>query len=129
MGKQKQQGHYCRICGRYRANEKFGGKGHHIHVCKDCRREQEGKKRLLKKAQQRAVEVGLHPPKRPDMTRTQAAQYLGITPSAFDYWRSKLGIEPCGTYEGRLGTGFLYDIEAVIRIYQARSPESDESTE
>jgi ribosome-binding protein aMBF1 (putative translation factor) len=30
--------HYCRICERYRANEKFSGKGHKIHVCKDCMR-------------------------------------------------------------------------------------------
>lgn len=29
-------GHYCRICGRTRANEKFTGKGHKNHVCKDC---------------------------------------------------------------------------------------------
>lgn len=29
-------GHYCRICGRTRANEKFSGKGHKRHVCKDC---------------------------------------------------------------------------------------------
>lgn len=129
MSKQKQSGHYCRICGRHRANEKFGGKGHHIHVCKDCQREQEEKKRLLKKARQRAAEVGLHPPKRPDMTRTQVAQYLGVTPSAFDYWRSKLGIEPYGTYEGRLGTGYLYDIEAVIRIYQACTSESHKDEE
>lgn len=34
----KRIGHYCRICGRYRANEKFSGKGHKIHVCKDCAR-------------------------------------------------------------------------------------------
>ena len=31
-----QMGHYCRICGRTRANEKFSGKGHKNHVCKDC---------------------------------------------------------------------------------------------
>ena len=31
-------GHYCRICGRVRPNEKFSGKGHRIHVCKDCSR-------------------------------------------------------------------------------------------
>ncbi len=31
-------GHYCRICGRDRPNEKFSGKGHRIHVCKDCSR-------------------------------------------------------------------------------------------
>ncbi len=31
-------GHYCRICGRTRPNEKFSGKGHRIHVCKECSR-------------------------------------------------------------------------------------------
>jgi len=31
-------GHYCRICGRTRPNEKFSGKGHRTHVCKDCAR-------------------------------------------------------------------------------------------
>ncbi|MDD2481199.1 MAG: hypothetical protein PHF82_03590 [Lutispora sp.] len=37
-------GHYCRICGRTRANEKFSGKGHKNHICKDCSRKpkQEG---------------------------------------------------------------------------------------
>lgn len=29
-------GHYCRICGRTRANEKFSGKGHKNRICKDC---------------------------------------------------------------------------------------------
>ena len=31
-------GHYCRMCGLNRPNEKFSGKGHRIHVCKDCSR-------------------------------------------------------------------------------------------
>jgi len=31
-------GHYCRICGRMRPNEKFSGKDHKIHVCKECSR-------------------------------------------------------------------------------------------
>ncbi len=31
-------GHYCRICGRDRPNERFSGKGHRIHVCKECSR-------------------------------------------------------------------------------------------
>jgi ribosome-binding protein aMBF1 (putative translation factor) len=31
-------GHYCRICGRLRANEKFSGKSHKNHVCRDCSR-------------------------------------------------------------------------------------------
>lgn len=32
----KKQGHYCKVCGSYRANEKFTGKGHATHICKDC---------------------------------------------------------------------------------------------
>ena len=34
--KKKHQGHYCRICGEYKANEKFSGKGHAQHICKSC---------------------------------------------------------------------------------------------
>ena len=34
--KKKQQGHYCRICDSYKANEKFSGKGHAQHICKSC---------------------------------------------------------------------------------------------
>ena len=30
--------HYCKICGRRRANEKFSGSGHAAHICKDCAR-------------------------------------------------------------------------------------------
>src|SRR5437667_12700450 len=31
-------GHYCRICGRVRANERFSGRGHRHHICLDCQR-------------------------------------------------------------------------------------------
>jgi ribosome-binding protein aMBF1 (putative translation factor) len=34
----KRRGHYCRICGSRRPNEAFSGKGHRIHVCKQCAR-------------------------------------------------------------------------------------------
>lgn len=34
--KKKHTGHYCRICGEYKANEKFSGKGHAAHICKKC---------------------------------------------------------------------------------------------
>ena len=34
--KKKKRGHYCRICGDYKPNEKFSGKGHARHVCKTC---------------------------------------------------------------------------------------------
>lgn len=39
MSKKKRghpQGHYCKICGEYKANEKFSGKGHAAHICKAC---------------------------------------------------------------------------------------------
>ena len=29
-------GHYCSICGEYKANEKFSGSGHKEHICKEC---------------------------------------------------------------------------------------------
>ncbi|MFI3326977.1 MAG: hypothetical protein R3Y35_12535 [Clostridia bacterium] len=30
------KGHYCKICGEHKANEKFSGKGHSNHICKSC---------------------------------------------------------------------------------------------
>jgi hypothetical protein len=36
--KKKRSGHYCRICGKTRPNEKFSGKGHRNHICKECSR-------------------------------------------------------------------------------------------
>jgi len=40
MSKKKNRlhGHYCKICGEYKANEKFSGKGHAAHICKSCSR-------------------------------------------------------------------------------------------
>ena len=40
-------GHYCRICERQRPNEKFSGKGHNIHVCKDCMRLPKDKRQFI----------------------------------------------------------------------------------
>jgi hypothetical protein len=31
-------GHYCRVCGDYKAHEKFSGRGHAVHICKECQR-------------------------------------------------------------------------------------------
>ena len=36
MAKRKPHGHFCKICGEYKANEKFSGKGHAAHICKAC---------------------------------------------------------------------------------------------
>ena len=32
----KKTGHYCKICGEHKANEKFSGKGHAAYICKSC---------------------------------------------------------------------------------------------
>jgi ribosome-binding protein aMBF1 (putative translation factor) len=37
MGRRKKhRGHFCWCCGRIRANERFSGRGHARHLCKDC---------------------------------------------------------------------------------------------
>ena len=36
MKKRKYQGHYCKICGRRKPNEKFSGSGYTAHICRDC---------------------------------------------------------------------------------------------
>jgi hypothetical protein len=38
MARKRQSGHYCWACDRRRANEKFSGKGHAQHLCKECAR-------------------------------------------------------------------------------------------
>ncbi len=39
MAKRKKHGgHYCWVCQRYLPNEKFSGRGHAQHLCKQCRR-------------------------------------------------------------------------------------------
>jgi len=30
------EGHFCKVCGSHKANEKFTGKGHASHICKSC---------------------------------------------------------------------------------------------
>ena len=32
----KKHGHYCKVCGEYKANEKFSGRGHAAHIYKAC---------------------------------------------------------------------------------------------
>ena len=47
-----EMGHYCRICGRDRANEKFSGKGHKIHICKDCMRLPKEERQFIEEEQE-----------------------------------------------------------------------------
>ena len=48
--KAKKRGHFCWACHRHRANEKFSGKGHARHICKDCAREQRAEVKKKRKA-------------------------------------------------------------------------------
>ena len=38
VAEEKSLGHYCWVCGRTRANERFSGRGHARHICRDCQR-------------------------------------------------------------------------------------------
>ncbi len=37
----KKRGHYCKVCGEYKANEKFSGKGHAGHMHKNSLRKRD----------------------------------------------------------------------------------------
>jgi len=36
--RKKRNGHYCWCCDHFLPNERFGGKGHRLHLCKSCQR-------------------------------------------------------------------------------------------
>ena len=38
MARKQRNGHYCWSCDRMRANERFSGRGHARHLCKECAR-------------------------------------------------------------------------------------------
>lgn len=92
--KQPKQGHFCRICHRYRANEKFSGKGHRQHICKDCNRELQQQKRERKRANKKALELGLRALKGDyPKTAKQAASYLQIEQATFEAYCHELDVK------------------------------------
>ena len=52
--RKKPPGHYCWVCRRQRPNERFSGKGHARHVCRDCAKL--GKKELAYRQNVRDLE-------------------------------------------------------------------------
>ncbi|MTI66734.1 MAG: hypothetical protein FH753_09065 [Firmicutes bacterium] len=54
MGKKKRhRGHYCYVCDKVLANEKFSGKGHKKHICKKCmRKTPEERKKIIEKREE-----------------------------------------------------------------------------
>ena len=126
MGKKKKQGHFCKICQTYRANEKFSGKGHQRHICKVCNRELQQQKRIRKKANKRAIKAGLRPLKMDyPKTAQQAASYLQITLDTFHKACQTLDIEPCDITQDWQDTLPLYDIEALTAVHQFVEIESE----
>jgi len=117
MVKKKKPGHFCWRCRRHRANEKFSGKGHQQHICKDCNKELKQEKRERKRANKKAVEAGLRPIKKsyPKTTR-QAASYLQITVEKFESACEQLKLEPQAFdyYQGELVP--LHNIDAMIAV-------------
>ncbi|HWB12907.1 MAG TPA: hypothetical protein VG826_27025 [Pirellulales bacterium] len=57
MGRHKRntrRGHYCWSCDGYRANERFSGRGHARHICRDCQKL--GREELTYRQQVRNIE-------------------------------------------------------------------------
>lgn len=66
MSKKKQPGHYCRLCGERKANEKFSGKGHAKHICKECDALPQEKKNELQYINRILGIAGKYPRSKPD---------------------------------------------------------------
>lgn len=108
----KKRGHYCKICGEYKSNEKFSGKGHAAHICKACaslppekKSEMAAMNRLLNltwrlsKEQISWLKKKMHD-KRPDIRALAKEQYeMRFSPARFEE------DEPNGDF-----TDFPYDI-------------------
>ena len=45
------KGHYCKVCQRQLANERFSGKGHKAHICKACASKLKAERKAAKKGQ------------------------------------------------------------------------------
>ncbi len=90
----KKHGHYCKVCGEYKSNESFSGKGHNAHICKKCaalspeaRSAEMTMTRLMDlpyrlSAEQKAWLQGLQTDKRPEIAETAKAAYAERFPYA-----------------------------------------------
>ncbi|MEL6406520.1 MAG: hypothetical protein AAFR81_19280 [Chloroflexota bacterium] len=118
MAKKKKRGHFCRECRRHRANEKFSGKGHQQHICKDCNKALQQKKRERKRANKKAIEAGLRPlRKRYPKTPYQAASYLQISVDDFLVACEQLQLNPCDFTDDWDDPVPIYDIDAMIAVW------------
>ena len=90
----RKQGHYCKVCGEYKSNESFSGKGHSTHICKKCASlspAERSREITLNKlmnlpyrlsAEQKAWLKGLQKDKCPEIAETAKAVYAERFPYA-----------------------------------------------
>lgn len=52
MSKKSYRGHYCWVCGQIRPNERFSGKGHGKHMCRECEIKMRAKAREKRRLEQ-----------------------------------------------------------------------------
>lgn len=104
--KKRPQGHYCKICGEYKANEKFSGRGHASHICKACSRLSAAEKseamtmnrlmelpfRHLSESDKKWLENRMHD-KRPEVAEAARGIYRECFPYAErNAWKKQLAI-------------------------------------
>ena len=56
----RKQGCYCKVCGSYKSNESFSGKGHAAHICKSCSRLPETEKAWLIRENRKPIPLFRH---------------------------------------------------------------------
>lgn len=92
MAKKKKQGHYCRICGERKANEKFSGKGHANHICKECDALPQEKKNELRRLDQISKIAEKYPRSRKDWELLEKYSKSNKYPEAMEFAKMILGM-------------------------------------
>jgi hypothetical protein len=90
--KKKHRGHYCRICGDCKPNEKFSGKGHAKHICKECNALPQERKNELRYINLIDRAAWKYPRSRQDWELLEKMAKNKKYPEAMEYARSVLGM-------------------------------------
>jgi len=91
MSKKKLPGHYCKICGERKANEKFSGKGHAAHICKECAALPQEKKNKLQILNRIENIAGKYPRSKADWELLRKYANSTKYPEVREFARSVLG--------------------------------------
>ncbi len=130
----KKNGHYCKVCGQYKSNESFSGKGHNVHFCKKCEALSPAERsvemtmtQLMNlpwhlSQEQKSWLKGLQKDKRPEIAETAKTIYAERFPHAERNERKKqLHIREMKlTIQGELWDeyGDEYDAQLIFTIYR-----------